>query len=560
LAVDDHEATPAALDHAFNRRWLRRFNQILPLPAALLGLWVIMASAQPLATSAAIAGYVLFNVLFSEACVRYPQLERGYARGAGNGLTLFLVAVQAHHTAQPWILGLPVAFAGSFMPGRFDRYVLWGATAAGLLLGSLYSGADWHQLGGPMLVLGTVAFLASRLFEPLKTASIAEHQQRLEIAAHNDTLARALKARQIFLANMSHEIRTPLNGVLGMAELLQDTHMNVEQQEMLKVIHEAGQGLLSTINDVLDVAKLEADRVDIEISSFAAGPLVQRIVDLLKVGEHASQLDIQLHTEGLPAAVKTDPMRLRQVLLNLLGNAIKFTPAGTVEILMAWESGQLSLQVRDTGIGIPSERLDSLFSPFEQADASTARKYGGTGLGLTISQRLVALLGGELWVKSQPGEGSTFGFTIAAPEGTALQETATEDVDFTSTRVLVVDDNPVNLRVAQALLTNMGCETTGVASGPEALCIVAEQSFDVILMDYQMPSMDGAEATRQLRDRGLQTPILALTAGVTPSEQEICHAAGMNAVVAKPVSTHDLRAAFRRWVPTAIGQEPLKRG
>lgn len=550
MSVDDRESTADALDQAFRARWLRRFNQILPIPAGLLGIWVIANSGHPLPTAVTIAGYVLFNMIISEVVLRRPGYERGaYLRALGNGTTLFLVASQAGPSAHTWIMGIPVAVAGASMPGSWGRYTLWTATVAGLSLGSLWSGSELSQVGLGLLVLGTIAFLVSRLFETLKAASIAEHTQRLEIAAQNDKLARAIEARQIFLANMSHEIRTPLNGVLGMAELLQDTALQREQQEMLNVIHEAGQGLLSTINDVLDVAKLEANRVELEISSFAPAVLAQRSVDLLKAGENASKLNIQLHTTGLPAAIQSDPMRLRQVLTNLLGNAIKFTAKGTIEVSMSWQEQQLSLQVRDTGIGIPKERLEALFSPFEQADASTARKYGGTGLGLTISQRLVELLGGALWVQSKPGEGSTFGFTIPAPMGTAAQDTVSEDVDFSSMRVLIVDDNAVNLRVAQALLTNMGCTTTSVQSGREALSIVAEQSFDVILMDYQMPEMDGAETTRQLRDKGLQIPILALTAGVTQQEQEICTSAGMNGVVAKPVSTRDLRVAFCKWVP-----------
>lgn len=510
----------------------------------------MVSSTRVVASGVAVCVYVGFNFLFSEASLRWRALDRdGYIRAVGNGATLFGAAYIAGPGAQPWILGLPAAFAGVFIAGRYGRYYVWTASFVGLGAGTLLAGGAWTDILLALLVLGVVAFMVSRIYAELREAALREQAQGRRLTVQNERLLAAVQARQTFLANMSHEIRTPLNGVLGMAELLGHTEIDDAQREMLQVVQDAGQGLLTTIDDILDMAKLEAGRVVIESSSFDPGALGARVVTLLGAGAHASMLDLKLVTEDLPETVQADPMRLRQVLLNLVGNSIKFTPKGSVQITMSWADDQLAVRIADTGIGIAADRIDSLFSPFQQADVSTARKYGGTGLGLTISQRLVALMGGELWVQSDVGKGSTFGFTILAPRGDSPSTTeATQSVDLHGTRVLVVDDNLVNLRVAQSLLKRLGCEATGADSGAQALRLMQTHVFDAVLMDCQMPDMDGLQATQILRERGVLTPILALTAGVTQEEQARCLHAGMNDIVTKPVSTHDLQVALSKWV------------
>lgn len=551
LTTEDSEVGGEELRRAFDTHWLRRFSQVLPVPAALLGLWIIATSGRWLTTGVAVAAYVAFNLTMTEISLRRPRFDRSATiRGLGNAITLFLVGFVAEPQAEVWLLGVPPAFAGTFLYGRFR---LWLAALLGLVGGTTLAGRPPVDVLRDVVVLTIIAYLVSRIYEPLKAASIGENLQRQRVTLQNEKLESALQARQTFLANMSHEIRTPLNGVLGMAEILEQTELDDEQRAMLDVVNEAGRGLLCTINDILDMAKLEAGHLAIEESSFNPGVIVQRTIDLLKAGPHAATLQIDVSCTGLPQAVRSDPMRLRQVVLNLVGNAIKFTPAGSVQTSLSWADHKLTVQVQDSGIGIPEDRLDGLFSPFEQVDASTARKYGGTGLGLTICKSLVALLGGELWVKSQEGKGSTFGFTIPAPMGQITVSESADSLDLTQARILVVDDNLINLRVAQSILTQMGCEVTKVSSGPEAIAAVAQQQFDAVLMDCQMPEMDGVQATIILRQNGLTIPILALTAGITPVEQRRCREAGMNDVIAKPVSSRDLRAAFRKWMPAVRG-------
>ncbi|MCA9552477.1 MAG: response regulator, partial [Myxococcales bacterium] len=446
--------------------------------------------------------------------------------------------------------GIPVAFGGTFLLSRrvglYIRTTSFVALAAGALLG----GASLREAGVGLLLLTILSYLVVEFFEPLKDGYVQAELQRQEIAEKNVQLTHALDARKAFLANMSHEIRTPLNGVLGMAELLEQTPLDPEQLDMVKVVRQAGQGLLVTINDILDLAKLEAGRVVLAEASFAPSHLAEQVLELLRVSVDPRRVKLSVDAEGMPARLTSDPMRLRQVLVNLVGNAVKFTEDGEIVVRLRHADGALSVEVRDTGIGIQPERAEALFLPFEQADASTSRRYGGTGLGLSISRRLVTLLGGELWVKSAPGEGSTFGFTIPAEVAPDAPSPETTDTDLsTDARILVVDDNALNLRVAQAMLTRLGCRVTSAESGQAALDAVAAANFDLILMDCQMPIMDGFEATARLRAQGLSVPILALTAAVTAEEQARCYAAGMNAVVAKPVSIPQLRDAFAQWLP-----------
>ncbi|MFM2089629.1 MAG: domain S-box protein [Planctomycetota bacterium] len=397
----------------------------------------------------------------------------------------------------------------------------------------------WSPDGAPLRMVGTHVDITQR----------KEAESALEAA--RAAAEQAARSKAEFLATMSHEIRTPMNGVIGMASLLaEDAKLEPDQREMVDTIRTSGEALLTVLNDILDFSKIESGRMEVESIAFDLGRAVQDIQALFSGQARGRGLDLGVVLPGGPVWAAGDPGRARQILANLTSNALKFTERGGVSLVVARDGGAWTVAVRDSGCGIPAEHLDRLFKRFSQIDASSQRRHAGTGLGLAISQWFAEAMGGGIAVASTPGEGSVFTLRIPAAESPARVETgATAVVPLPpGARILLAEDNPVNARVATTMLARLGARVDAVGNGQEAVAAWAQGGYDLILMDCQMPEMDGLDAARLIRRREAEAgmsriPIVALTANAFAEEREACRAAGMDDLCPKPVTLESLSAA-----------------
>ena len=389
-----------------------------------------------------------------------------------------------------------------------------------------------------------------------------------DISAHKKALHEAKKANEAksaFLAMMSHELRTPMNAVLGMAGLLEKSKLDDEQRENVKTLIDAGDVLMCILNDVLDLSKIEAGKLETEEIDVDMRHTLRKLERLWRPTIEAKGLRFTMQIDDqVPAHLIGDPVRIRQILFNLLSNAAKFTEKGHITLRVSARPASdnrmsIRFEVEDTGVGMEKAVLKKLFSTFEQADKTTTRRYGGTGLGLSISRRLATMMGGDITVRSQIGEGSVFCFNLlaktdqtGAQEETPQNKADNKDIQD-SARILAVEDNPINQRVLASFLRPVGGEVTWAGHGQEALDIMQTCLFDVVLMDIQMPVMDGLSATKALRasdSPNAQTPVIAMTANAMLGDRETCIAAGMNDYISKPIDPRALYGAIAR----AMGQ------
>ncbi len=522
--------------------------------------------------------------LLAAVATRFSKILEGQMRAIFYGIALllgihmlYLVNQNNYHlsyTTDALTTLMLVEFCMPAMAGAIGFPLLVIAMAAISALAAPQSQA-WFFFGllAETLVVAFV-IVAARLKQlaEINRTSKAFKEAKLAAEAANEAKSR-------FLAVMSHEIRTPMNSILGLVELMNQDALPEEQKSHLRDIHAGAELLLGLVNDLLDLSRIESGRVDLEKIPFSLHDWMRKTLSLVNAQAEIKGIHLRYVTRGLPDPlwVLGDPLRTQQTIYNLLSNALKFTEQGWVTLVVesvdvGKQQVKLRIAVRDTGIGIPAEKLKAIFESFVQADSSTARRFGGSGLGLAIARELIGLMGGRIEVASREGSGSEFFFEITLPRtepskqadrllGSDVFASATDEGNSSEgndepgqgLRVFVVDDNPVNLKVAKAMLSRLGCKVATAKDGSEALALLQNPTdFDLVFMDCQMPHMDGYTTTQQIRKQEIalksaRLPIIALTANAMQGERLRCEDAGMDDYLSKPVQLAQLRSVLRRW-------------
>ncbi len=597
LQTENDPPTPVgkALEQALDRIVLNAFRSVL---TGLVGLYLIFSLSHMLVLPAAIAHPMALLALSSSAAclaLRWTLTRQlvaaRYAHlfGAGvTGIMLVNIVVHLYWSGDPLqttnFLLLMIGIACLFLSPVWFAVVEGTIVGAwGLVVWSLPPTPAWLHFAFAFLTtlfLATTVFLVRRRnFRRLEEFRLRDDAQKKELATalhaaeesnvalgqSNSQLAEARdaadaanRAKSEFLANMSHEIRTPLNAVIGMADIVLEDELTPIQRENVQMIQTSGTHLLDILQNILDFAKIEADRLELEKIPFAVRQSMDTVRQIFQIAASEKGIGLRyLVADEVPENILGDPVRLRQVLLNLVGNALKFTNAGEVSIAvtcreLTQQRARLHYAVRDTGIGLPADKLEHIFAAFAQADSSMTRQFGGTGLGLSISARLVEAMGGRIWVESEEGAGSTFQFEIEFDLAAAAKVAVAAEVEETALplRILLAEDNLFNQKVAVHMLENQGHSVRVVADGVQALAALEQEHFDVLLVDIQMPEMDGFEVAEQIRANETgsdnRQTIIALTAHASAGDRQRCLQAGMDDYLTKPLRKIALVAALKR--------------
>ncbi len=540
----------------FRKRPLYRLGQVLLLSTALISFQALVGymlgiqTSFGLAVHTRIAIHTAFGLIFLCVAMMALTIPHGYTR-------VILSETRAGSTARRLIL------SAILFPPFFNFLILVGEQHA------LYE-ADFGTL---LKVIGSVTFFVLVIWRNTERLHISElrqrkaHQKAQRQAKQKEFLQlneKVMRAKSDFLANVSHEIRTPLNGIIGMARLLTHTELSQKQSEYVSTIKISSHSLLALINQILDLSKIESGKLQLEQGLFELRSLIGNTVSIVSPEAQSKGLEIRQElAASVPDFFMGDPLRLQQVLLNLLHNAVKFSPQGAIVIRVGHEEienssmANLKFEVIDQGVGFDSETKARLFMSFSQGDGSTSRQYGGTGLGLSISKQLVEMMNGSIDVESTPGKGSRFYFNVQLPLGKfsslvpEVPPTRAASLKIPA-KILIAEDNAINQKVICEMTRLLGCEMVVVENGAQALSLLQQFHFDVVLMDGQMPEIDGYEATRRIRSglagpKNRDIPVIAITANAIRGDAERCLEAGMNDYISKPIQFEDLAQKLENW-------------
>ena len=500
------------------------------------------------AYEAGLSGLRQSTQAFTERALHLAEVRTARWRGIADGLSVLRLVT----------LCLLVFVLAQLLQRRIVSPLVQLSAAAEALSAGDFSARVTEEGGDEV---GELQHAFNRMAAQLREYDDDSRRRRLQLTEALEQSEAALRSKADFVASISHELRTPMHGVIGMAELLLRDELDDDVRERVAAIHGSASALLSVINDILDFSKLEGEHAKLDAKPVNLRALADECVGLLS--SRACERGVQLRAEvdaAVPMWLVGDGDRLRQVLNNLIGNAVKFTERGAVTIRarrVAEGTGRLRIEIEDTGIGIAADALQRIFEPFEQADGSIQRRHGGTGLGLAISRRLVVAMGGEIEVDSMPGEGSVFRFEIplAACEPPDAEAATVGTIAPVGAHVLIVEDHPVNQALARRMMNKLGCTFELAADGGEAIEALSRSPFDLVLMDCHMPGMDGCSATRVIRagEAGTPTriPIIAMTAGAMDADRVAARDAGMDDFLAKPYSLTELQRVVERWVRSA---------
>ncbi|PKP53613.1 MAG: hybrid sensor histidine kinase/response regulator [Bacteroidetes bacterium HGW-Bacteroidetes-1] len=505
----------------------------------------------------------LENLIALERLLAWPDIECMRAFSGNDALKLTL-----HHDFALAIIDVQMPDMDGYETVELMRSAKRTKYLPVIFVSAIYQ-EDFHIIKGietgavdfiskpiiPEILKGKVRVFLELFQQKQLLAELLHEKEQINQALHEakEKAELATKTKSIFLANMSHEIRTPLNGVIGLTNILAKTKLNEEQKELVDMVISSGENLLSIINDVLDFSKIEAGQVKIEKNTFSLLCELGKVIKTMQFNANIKGINLlQSLDDNLPRYISSDPVRLKQILINLINNAIKFTQKGHVKLTckpIEDKNPMLRFEIQDTGIGISAEAIEKLFKEFSQADSTTTRRFGGTGLGLAISKNLVNLMGGSIGVESEPEKGSVFWFEIPyeIAEKPEKKEAKKNNLSFnTNIKILLAEDNPINQKVAFHSLRQLGLTCDLAINGKEAVAKHAENHYDLILMDVQMPEMDGLEASRIIRSSQAKNPsekpviIAALTANAFKEDKNNCLEAGMNYYLSKPFKPNEL--------------------